>query len=166
MTPDQPGPRWWQRWLQVLPSTRPGAWVFSRVAHRVDRVLLGCSGGRVSMSQVLAGLPTVRLTTTGARTGREHTVPVMGMRDGERWVLVASSWGSDDHPAWYHNLRANPEVELAYGDRTDRYVARVATGEERARYWTRATELYAGFEAYRRRADREIPVVVLTPAGD
>ena len=109
-------PRWWQRLLQRLASTRTGAWVFSRIAHRIDRVLLGLSDGRVSTSRVLAGVPTVRLTTTGAKTGLDRTVPVMGIPDGENWVLIASNWGGDSHPAWYHNLSANPEVVLTYGD--------------------------------------------------
>lgn len=159
-----PEPRWWQRLLQRVAATRPGAWLFARTAHHIDLVLLRLSGGRLSMSRVLAGLPTVRLTTTGAHTGTERTVPVMGMPDGEQWILLASSWGSETHPAWYHNLRANPVVTLEYRRETNRYVARVASGTERERYWQRATDVYVGFEAYQRRAgDREIPVVVLEP---
>jgi deazaflavin-dependent oxidoreductase (nitroreductase family) len=132
--------------------------------HHVDPVLMRLSGGRVSVPEVLAGLPTVRLTTTGAKTGKARTVPVLGLPDGERWVLFATNWGGDRHPAWYHNLRANPEVELTYRDDTGRYVARDATADERATYWDRARALYVGFEAYKRRTDREIPIVVLEPA--
>jgi deazaflavin-dependent oxidoreductase (nitroreductase family) len=156
-----------QRALQRFAASRARSWLFSHVMHRVDRALMAASGGRVSTARVLAGLPTVRLTTTGAKTGKRRTVPLMGMLDGERWVLVASNWGSERHPAWYHNLRANPEVELTYRDRTDEYVAREASGDERAAYWERACRLYVGFEAYRRRSDdREIPVVVLEPTGE
>jgi deazaflavin-dependent oxidoreductase (nitroreductase family) len=160
-------PRWWQRGLQRIAASRPGSWLFSHTMHRVDRALMAASGGRVSTAKLLAGLPTVRLTTTGAKTGKRRTVPLMGMRDGERWVLVASNWGDERNPAWYHNLRANPEVELAHGDRTDSYVAREASRDERDAYWERACELYVGFEAYRQRSgDREIPIVVLEPAGE
>jgi len=167
MSRERTEPRWWQRLVQKLASTRVGTWVLSRTAHRIDRVLMELSDGRVSTSKVLAGLPTVRLTTTGAKTGKERTVPVMGMRDGEEWVLVASNWGGDGHPAWYHNLRADPEVELTYNGRTNRYVAREATGETRAEYWERAKELYLGFEPYQRQAgEREIPIVVLTPRAE
>jgi deazaflavin-dependent oxidoreductase (nitroreductase family) len=123
------------------------------------------SNGRVSIPQVLAGLPTVRLTTTGAKTGKERTVPVLGLADGEKWVLFATNWGGDGHPAWYHNLRATPEVELTYRDDAGEYVAREATADERGPYWERASRMYVGFEAYRRRTDRRIPVVVLEPAG-
>ncbi|MFB6170688.1 MAG: nitroreductase/quinone reductase family protein [Haloarculaceae archaeon] len=150
--------------MQKLPSTRPGAWLFSRTLHHVDPVLMRLSNGRVSIPRVLAGIPTVRLTTTGAKTGKERTVPVLGLADGERWVLFASNWGGDRHPAWYHNLRADPEVELAHDGESERYVARDATEGERETYWPQARELYVGFAAYQRRTDREIPIVVLEPA--
>lgn len=159
-----PDPNRWQRGLQRIAATRVGSTLFSHTAHHLDRVLLGLTGGRVSTAEVFAGLPTIRLTTTGAKTGKERTVPVMGLRDGEAWVVVASNWGGERHPAWYHNLRADPEVRVTYRDRTERYVAREAAGEERAAYWTRAKRLYRGFERYERRSgDREIPVVVLEP---
>ncbi|MFB6171651.1 MAG: nitroreductase/quinone reductase family protein [Haloarculaceae archaeon] len=160
-------PSWWQRQMQRVAASRPGSWLFSQGLHHVDRVLLAASGGRASMPGVLAGLPVVRLTTTGAKTGRERTHPVLGLPDGEKWVLVASNWGQDHHPAWYHNLRANPAVELTHEDETDEYVAREATGQERTDYWDRVTDLYVGFEPYQRRSgDRDIPVVVLEPAAD
>jgi len=160
-----PEPNWWQRALQRVAATRAGSWLFSHTAHRVDRVLLAATSGRVSTSRVLAGLPTIRLTTTGAKTGKERTVPVMGLRDGDRWVVVASNWGGAGHPAWFHNLRANPEVEVTHREETGSYVARVLDGDRREQYWERARELYVGFEAYRRRSgDREIPVVELAPA--
>lgn len=165
MTRSPPEPRWWQRLLQRVAATRPGTWLFARTAHHVDRVLMRLSQGRLSTSNVLAGLPTVRLTTTGAKTGKNRTVPVMGIPDGDEWILVASGWGSESHPAWYHNLRATPEVRLDYRGETRRYVAREATGEEREHYWERATDLYVGFEPYQERAgDREIPIIVLRPA--
>jgi deazaflavin-dependent oxidoreductase (nitroreductase family) len=167
MTPTPTETRWWQRALQRVAATRPGSWLFSKTTHHVDRVLLEHTGGRVSTSTVLAGLPTVRLTTTGAKTGTERTVPVMGIRDGDRWVVVASNWGGDGHPAWYYNLRADPEVELSHRGERDSYVARELDGERREQYWNRACELYVGFEAYRHRSgDREIPVVELVPVDE
>lgn len=164
MSNEQTKPRWWQRLLQRIATTRVGAWVFSYTTHHVDRALMDVSRGRISTSKVLAGLPTVELTTIGAKTGRERTVPVMGLQDGEEWILIASNWGNDSHPAWYHNLKANPAVELTYEGQTDRYIAREATGEERDDHWKRAKQWYLGFEPYQRRAaNREIPVVILTP---
>lgn len=167
MTQERAEPRWWQRLLQIFPSSRVGAELFSRIAHPTDLLLMRLSDGRISTARLLAGLPTVRLTTVGAKTGKKRTVPVMGMQDGKRWILVASNWGEDEHPAWYHNLRANPEVELTYKDETNRYVAREATTTERPEYWDQAQDMYRGFEAYRRRSgDRRIPIVVLTPTEE
>lgn len=165
MTRQQRSLRRWQGVIQWIASTRPGARVLSHTIHHIDRLLMRVTGGKVSSSEVLAGLPTVRLTTIGAKTGKERTVPVMGIQDDERWILIASNWGTDSHPAWYHNLRANPEVELSYRGHPRRYVAREATGEERDEYWELATQWYLGFEPYQRRSsNRQIPVIVLAPA--
>ena len=166
MAGEVPSPRWWQRLLQKIPSTAVGAWLFSRTLHHIDPYLLRLSGGDISIPQVLAGLPTVRLSTIGAKSGKKRTVPVLGLPDDERWVVFATNWGGENHPAWYYNLRANPEVELTYKDRTETYVASDATDAEREVYWDRAKQMYIGLEAYQRRTDREIPVVVLTPATD
>lgn len=157
----------WQRLVQRIASLRVVSWIFSHTLHYLDRILMRLSGGRVSIPRQLAGLPVVQLTTIGAKTGKERTVPLVGLRDGEDWVLVASNWGSERHPAWYHNLQANPAVELTHDEETERYVARDATEEERAEYWERASELYPGYEAYRERSgDRQIPIVVLEPAEE
>lgn len=106
----------------------------------------------------------VQLTTIGAKTGTERTTPVLGLRDGEKWVVVASNWGREEHPAWYHNLRANPKVKLTYGEQTNGYVARVVTGEKREAYWCQARAVNPGLETYRQRSgDRPVPIVVLVP---
>ena len=124
------------------------------------------SDGEISIPQVLAGLPTVQVTTTGVKTGKQRTVPLLGLPDDDRWVVFATNWGGQRHPAWYHNLQANPEVELAYKDQTETYLARDATDDEREIYWERAKQMYVGFEAYQQRTTREIPIVVLTPTTD
>jgi deazaflavin-dependent oxidoreductase (nitroreductase family) len=152
--------------LQKIPSTAAGAWLFSRTLHRIDPLLLRLSNGSVSIPQVLAGLPTVQLSTVGAKTGKVRTVPVLGLPDGDAWVVFATNWGGEKHPAWYYNLQANPEVEVAYEGRTGTYTARDADEDEREEYWERAKQLYVGFEAYQRRTDRQIPIVVLTPADE
>ena len=77
MPHEQPSPRWWQRLLQQIPSTAVGARVFSRTLHHIDPLLLRLSDGHVSIPQVLAGLPTIELTTIGAKSGKERTVPVL-----------------------------------------------------------------------------------------
>jgi len=94
-------------------------------APRVDRVLSSVSGGRLSIARLLSalGAPVVELTTVGTKTGKRRSVPVLGFRDGRKWVVVASNWGRDRQPAWYHNLRARPDVELSFGGETEQYVA-------------------------------------------
>lgn len=167
MTQEQPEPRWWQRLIQIIPASRVGAWIFAQMLHHIDRPLLRATGGRVSLAEMTAGIPVVRLTTTGAKTGKERTVPVGGLKDGEKWVLIASNWGSESHPSWYYNLRANPEVKLTRKGRTNEYVAREATGEEREHYLQQIKEVYRGVEPYERRSgDRKIPIIVLTPKED
>ena len=81
----------------------------------------------------------------------------------EEIVVIASNFGQAKHPAWYHNVRANPEVEVSWDGGGGRYRAREATGEERERYWQKAVADYPGFAARRRRAGRQIPVIVLSP---
>ena len=130
MDPNPAQPALWQRFVQRIAATRPGSWLFSHTLHHVDRFLMGVSGGRLTVPGLLAGLPVVWLTTTGAKTGKERTLPVLGLRDGDRWVVVASNWGNETHPAWYYNLRANPEVELTYREQRGAYVAREADPEE------------------------------------
>lgn len=138
----------------------------SRTLHHIDLFLMRITKGKVSVPKTLGGLPVVRVTTIGAKTGRERTVPLLGMRDGEKWVLVASNWGNEKHPAWYYNLRANPEVRLSHKEQTNQYTAREATEEERPEYWEQAKELYPNYENYQQYAGgRQIPIVVLTPTG-
>jgi deazaflavin-dependent oxidoreductase (nitroreductase family) len=109
----------------------------------------------------------VTLSTIGAKSGQLRTVPLIGISDGDKVVLIASNWGRKRHPAWYHNLRANPEATLSIQGRTGTYIAHETTGGEREEYWRRAVDLYAGYAAYQRRAGgRRIPVMVLTPKTD
>jgi deazaflavin-dependent oxidoreductase (nitroreductase family) len=141
--------------------------LFSYGLHHIDKVLLGVSQGRISIPRVLGGLPVVRLTTTGAKTGKKRTTPVLGFRDDDGWFLIASNWGSSSHPAWYHNLSANPEVTLSHDGGVDQCVAREVTGETRQEYWRRAEEVYPGYKAYQERSgDRQIPVITLTPKDE
>ncbi len=154
--------RWWERPLEALVKTRVGGWLSVHVANPVDRRLLRLTGGRVG---VFVGQPVGLLETVGAKSGAPRTTPLLYVRDGERVVLVASKAGSDRHPAWYHNLRANPDVHFT-GRRDGRraYRARVAEGAERDELWRRANDLYSGYDTYQDRAgERRIPVIVLEP---
>lgn len=103
------------------------------------------------------------LEHVGAKSGRRRTSPLVYFRDGENLVLIASKGGFAKHPAWFHNLRANPDTRVQVGHRRPLVHARVATPAERERLWPKAVETYRGYAGYAKRTDREIPVVILEP---
>lgn len=150
--------------IRRIASSRLGARFFSRSLHHLDRVFIRLSGGRSSLTALLTGLPVLTVTTIGARSGEPRSVMLVGVPDRERVILIASNWGRPHHPAWCHNLRANPETTLTYRGVSERYLARQVYGVERDACWNRAVHLYAGYEDYMRRVGgREIPVFLLTP---
>lgn len=128
--------------------------------------MLRLTGGRNTLTSLVTGLPTVTLTTMGARTGRRRTVVLVGMSVNSDVVLIASNWGQNHHPAWYHNLCANPHALLSIDGGLPRpYIAREAVGAERRQFWDMALDVYPGYERYAcRAAPRQIPVLVLSPA--
>jgi deazaflavin-dependent oxidoreductase (nitroreductase family) len=138
--------------------------VFLAVAlHRVDNFVLGLTGGKRTVTRIV-GLPIIRLTTTGAKTGQARTMPLVSLFDGEKIALIASNFGGKHNPGWYYNLKANPECNVGWGGLEKKYVAREAQGEEREKYWQMAVAYYAGYEKYKVRAvHRHIPVMVLEP---
>ncbi|OZM73943.1 nitroreductase family deazaflavin-dependent oxidoreductase [Amycolatopsis antarctica] len=110
-----------------------------------------------------AGAPLLLLHNTGARSGKEHVSPVMYLADGDRYVVFASKAGADTNPAWYHNLRANPEVSVEVGTETVRVRAVEVEGGERDTLYARQAALYPGFAEYEARTTRVIPVIALVP---
>ena len=108
--------------------------------------------------------PTLLLTTTGRKSGKQITMPLIYGVDGDRWVIVASKGGAPEHPAWFLNLQAKPQVELQVVGKKFSAVARVASGEERARLWKLMSDIYPPYPEYQTRTTREIPVVVLEQA--
>ena len=107
------------------------------------------------------GVPCLLLTTTGRKSGAALTLPLIYGRDGERHLIVASRGGAPDHPAWYKNLAANPQVKLQVAADKFAAKARTATGAERARLWTAMTKIWPAYDEYQAKTTREIPVVVL-----
>lgn len=106
----------------------------------------------------------VLLTTTGARTGRVHTTPMMFHRDGDRLLVIASNMGAARHPDWYRNLVADPQVTVEVGDERYRALAAPLTGDERARVWSMLKENYPFFADHEKQTARQIPVVALARA--
>jgi deazaflavin-dependent oxidoreductase (nitroreductase family) len=141
-------------------GTRAMGWVSQKVVWKVDPFLLRLTGGRLGLG---LALPTALLETRGARTGQVRRNAVIYFHDGERVTIIASKLGLPQHPAWLHNLRAHPEVEL--GGRPFR--AEVVDDElEQARLWRLADRVFPAYAAYRKRAAqaaRTIPIVRLTP---
>src|SRR5689334_3870291 len=147
-------------------ASRPGAWLFINVFTHVDRLLLRVSGGRLSTAAGSRFHPhVVLLTTTGARTGKSRTVPLIALLDRGRVILIGSRGGHAKHPAWYHNLRANARAMVMVQGHTAHYHAREAEGTERAALWQQAVEFYPGYADYQDRISRRVPVMVLEPIG-
>ena len=105
------------------------------------------------------------LTTTGARSGRSYTRPMMFHRSGDRLLVIASNAGAPRHPDWFHNLVAHPEVTVEIGDETYPATATPLTGDDYGRGWAEITAAYPFFADHRVKAGREIPVVELARAG-
>ncbi len=119
---------------------------------------------RANQGQVggqFAGAPLLLLTTTGAKSGATRTVPVVYAPDGDRLVVFASKAGAPSHPAWYHNLVANPRVSVEVGSERFDADAVVLTGDERDRLFTEQAALFPGFAEYQAKTTRVIPVVAL-----
>ena len=109
-------------------------------------------------------VPTLVLTTTGRKSGKPLTLPLIYGRAGNSCVVIASKGGAPQHPAWYLNLEANPEVEVQVKAECFRARARTASGKERAALWRQMVEIYHPYEKYQAATSREIPVVVLDRA--
>jgi deazaflavin-dependent oxidoreductase (nitroreductase family) len=121
------------------------------------RATKGKIGGRLMNSPVLL------LLTTGRKSGKERTTPLLFLRDGVNYIMVASNGGTAGDPAWWLNLQKDPEAIVEVGGRTLRVRAEEVKGEEKRRLWTRLVETYPLYESYQRRTDREIPVILLRP---
>jgi F420H(2)-dependent quinone reductase len=122
------------------------------------------SGGTRGTTLRDTGLPVVIITNRGISSGKVRKTPVMRVEHDGRYAAVASRGGAPDHPAWYHNLRANPHVELQDGPRKQEMVAREVSGSERAQWWERAVAAYPPYAEYQQKTTRQIPVFVLEPA--
>lgn len=119
------------------------------------------SGGRL-MAKV-GKAPVLLLTTRGRKSGQLRTAPVVYLRDGDRLVVIGSNIGTERHPAWSWNLKADPDAEVEVGRESRRVRARMAEGEERTDLWRRHVHQYSGFDDYAKRTDRDIAVFVLEP---
>ncbi|MDN3567094.1 nitroreductase family deazaflavin-dependent oxidoreductase [Paeniroseomonas aquatica] len=106
-------------------------------------------------------VPSLLLTTTGRKSGERFIFPLFYGKTGDGYIVVASKGGAPEHPGWYRNILADPEVEVQAGTVKARARARTATGTERARLWEQALEFWPPYAEYQAKTEREIPVVVL-----
>jgi deazaflavin-dependent oxidoreductase (nitroreductase family) len=111
----------------------------------------------------IMGRDVVLLTIRGAKSGKLWWVPLMRVEHDGTYAIVASVGGAPQHPTWYGNVKANPEVELQDGTEKGDYLAREVTGEEKATWWERAVAAYPPYADYQRKTERQIPVLVLEP---
>ncbi len=143
---------------EYIPS--PSKWVADQVA------LYEGSGGKEGLTLRDTGLPVIIVTNRGRKTGAIRKTPLMRVADGNNYILVASQGGAPKHPVWYHNLKAEPRVEIR--DKTDVYemrVREVVDAAERERLWAKAVAAFPPYQAYQEKTERVIPLLVAEPVA-
>jgi deazaflavin-dependent oxidoreductase (nitroreductase family) len=143
-------------------SVADRSWPLLRRVMAGHAAVYRATGGRIG-HQIPGFAPSLLLDHVGAKSGKKRTSPLVYGVDGENLILVASKGGYPKHPAWFHNLMAHPDTTVQVGSRRRPVHARLATPQERDRLWALMVGVYGGYEDYRRRTDRQIPLVVLEP---
>lgn len=147
-------------WVDKVAASRAAGWYFLNVANKIDKRLMPATNGRFSTAP---GRQILVFEVIGAKSGRPRRVPLQYITDGDDIVLIASKAGAPKHPAWYHNLRANPDVTVWAKGRSGRYRASEIEGPDYDRLWRKAADYYSGYDVYKQRAgNRKIPLVRLT----
>lgn len=155
-------PNAFQRLLHRVFMLRPVTEFFAPRVNRIDHAILRLTKGKHTASELM-GWNIIQLTTIGAKSGEPRTISLAAFFDEKKLVLVASSFGWKRNPAWYYNLKAHPECKVEGYERTGTYMARETSGDEYDRYWQLAVAYYEGYEKYKARAGRKIPVMLLEP---
>lgn len=143
---------------EYVPS--PSQWVADQVA------LYEGSGGTEGITLRDTGLPVIIVTNRGSKTGAIRKTPLMRVADGRNYILVASKGGAPEHPYWYYNLKADPNVEIR--DKTEVYTMRVrevVDADERQRLWQIAVKAFPPYQSYQEKTERVIPLFVAEPVG-
>lgn len=135
-----------------------GAWTLEH-GHRL---LLALTGGR--FPKTVAGMKTLEIHVKGRKSGKVHsTMLTTPIHEDGKYVIIASKGGSQDHPDWYKNLVANPDIEVTVDGQRKPMTARTASAEEKAELWPRAVAVYKGYAGYQKNTPRDIPVVICEP---
>jgi deazaflavin-dependent oxidoreductase (nitroreductase family) len=138
-------------------------WPVLRRLMGVHTIAYRATGGLIGKRIPGVKAPMLLLDHVGAKSGTKRTVPLLYIPDGDSVAIIASKGGFEKHPAWFHNLKANPDTTVQIGRERRDVHARVAEGPERERLWDRAVALWPQYADYQQRTDRQIPVVVLDP---
>ncbi len=146
------------RLMAWIPTTKAGSWIVKHLYFPLDNAIYRRTNGRRGLSPTTTML---HLTTIGAKTRQARTVPVLYLRDGDTFWVMASNFGGPKHPAWSYNLLANPDAHVQIGDEDHRVRARLATNEEKGRLWPRLLELYPAWKQYRTWTDRDFRLFAL-----
>jgi deazaflavin-dependent oxidoreductase (nitroreductase family) len=141
--------------MPLIGEYEPGTSPWSRKQTELYEATNGEQGGD------LRGKPVIVLTSVGAKTGKLRKTALMRVEHRGVYAVVASLGGAPKNPAWYHNLKTNPRVELQDGATKRDYAAREITGDEKAVWWERAVEAWPDYAKYQTKTDRQIPVFVL-----
>lgn len=152
-----------QRASQRVASTRPGAWTLQKTLYPFDKALFRWTDGRTTFASVIAGLPVVILTTTGAKTGQRRATPLVGVPLDDGLAVIGSNYGQPNTPGWVFNLDADPAATVSYRDATVPVVARRLDDDDSERVFELAAHMYGGYAKYRDRAGRAIKVFALDP---
>lgn len=147
---------------QKLGSSRTGAWVFSKTLYPIDKALFRATRGRLTLPSLLAGVPVILLTTTGAQTGKPRTMPLLGIPIEDDLAVIGSNYGQEPTPGWVFNLEAEPRATVQYRGRSVPVLARLADESEVEQTFETANDVYLGYTKYRSRADhRSLRVFIL-----
>ena len=150
------------RALHRFLAWKPVSAVLSHILQPADEFLLFITRGKHTFAELV--LPVIEVETIGARTGQKRVHPLGGYADGDRLILIGTNFGGKHHPAWVHNLRAQPECVVHAHGKTGHYIARETDGAEREKYWQLAVSFYRGYADYEKRAaPRRIAVILLEP---
>ena len=147
--------------LPAAPKSNSPLWWFWERFTDFHTVAYKASHGRIGGKAY--GVPVALVESVGRKSGKRRTHPLLCGEDGDNLVLIASKGGTDRHPAWYHNLKENPETTAWWRGEKRSVRAREASGAEREPLWRMMVEAYPQYENYQRRCERQIPVVVLEP---
>jgi deazaflavin-dependent oxidoreductase (nitroreductase family) len=141
--------------LSFMPKFMPQVVATDKALERITR-------GRVTLLDV-AGLPNIRLTVRGRKSGTPRTIPLLAVPRGEDWLVAGSNWGAPKQPVWVLNLEAHPDCQVTVRNRTQKMTARRLEGQEREAAWQHMLRTWPNYEKYAERTDRQIKVFQLTP---